>query len=124
MALKRMGSNGSREMTVILGKKWEDLGVSIIQKWRLNQEKLVRGFCLSFAYLTPDCIDLKEICKRITVHWSIEKSSYLDFSWTLIAHTPSNESGWFEVVIGYFEIGAERDQVEWFRRDFHEEREG
>jgi hypothetical protein len=38
MALKRMGSNGSREMTVILGENKKILGCHD-SKLRLNQEK-------------------------------------------------------------------------------------
>jgi hypothetical protein len=66
MALKRMGSNDSREMAVILGEARKSWGIH--SKLRLNHEKLVKGFFLSFSYLIPNSIDLREICKRTIDH--------------------------------------------------------
>jgi hypothetical protein len=70
MALKRMGSNSSRKMTVILGETRRSWGIHN-SKLRLNQEKLVKGFCRSFAYLILDPFDLNAICKgsQITDRW-------------------------------------------------------
>jgi hypothetical protein len=43
MAPKRMGSNGSRKMTMSLGGNKKILGIHN-SKLRLNQEKLVTGY--------------------------------------------------------------------------------
>jgi hypothetical protein len=58
MALKRMGSNDSRERTVTLRKNEKRLGIYHLGM-RFIEEKLAKDFYLSIVCSNPDSLNLK-----------------------------------------------------------------